>query len=80
MASENRDPTGDTGTGAVIGTRRLRTARYLVVDVAAAETEIKVEAAVGKGEMVQTPLPPPHQDGQKTRDGRQNRREGVRSS
>ena len=41
MASESRDPTGDTGTGAGItdiGTQRLRTARYLVADVAEAET------------------------------------------
>ena len=43
MALESRYPTGDTGTGADfmdIGTRRLRTARYLVADVAEVETEI----------------------------------------
>ena len=41
MASESRDPTGDTGTGADfmdIGTRRLRTAGYSVADVAEEET------------------------------------------
>ena len=62
MASESRDPTGDTGTGAEItdiGTQRLRTARDLVADVAEAETEIMAEAAVGEGETVQTPPPPP---------------------
>ena len=75
MASENRHPAGDTGTGEVIGTRILRTAQDLVVDVAAAETEIT--AAVGEGEMVQTTTPY-HQDGQKTRGGGQNGRKGVR--
>ena len=65
MASDNRHPTGDTGTGAVIGNRRIRTAQDLVADVAdvedvaAEETEITAEAAVGEGEMVQTPPPPP---------------------
>ena len=44
-----------------------------------AETEITAEAAVGEGEMVQTPTPP-HQYGQKTRDGGQNGREGGRSA
>ena len=61
MASESRDPTGNTGTGAYftdIGTQILRTAQYLVADVAEAETEITVEAAVRKGAMVQTPTPP----------------------
>ena len=41
MALESKDPTGDTRTGADItdiGNRRLRTARYLVADVAEAET------------------------------------------
>ena len=55
MASENRHPTGDTGTGAVIGTRRTITTQDLVADVAdvvAAETEITAEAAVGEGAMV----------------------------
>ena len=78
MASESSDPTGDTGTGADttdIGTWRLRTARDLVV---AAETEITAEAAVGEREIVQTPAPL-HQDGQKTRGGGQNGREGGRS-
>ena len=78
MASENRHPTGDTGTGAFIGTRRIITAQYLVadvVDMAVAETEIT--AAVGEGEMVQTTTPY-HQDGQKTRGGGQNGRKGVR--
>ena len=49
MASDIRDPTGGTGTGADftdIRTRRLRTAQYLVADVAAAETEITAEAAI----------------------------------
>ena len=62
MAPESRDPTGDTGTWADItdiGTWRLRTEQYLVADVAEAETEITAEVAVGKGEMVQTPSPPP---------------------
>ena len=59
MVLENRHPTGDTGTGAVIRTRRLRMARDLVADVAAVETEITADVAVGKGAMVQTPTPPP---------------------
>ena len=67
MASENRDPTGDTGTETDItdiGTQRLRAARDLVADVAdvadvaATETEITAEEAVGGGAMVQTPNPP----------------------
>ena len=58
MASENRHPTGYTGIWEVIGTRILRTAQDLVADVAAAETEITAEAAVGEGAMVQTPTPP----------------------
>ena len=61
MESENRYPTGDTVPGADItdiGTWRIRTARDLVADVAEAETEITAEAAVGEGEMVQTPTPP----------------------
>ena len=62
MASENRHPTGDTGTGAVIGTRRIRTAQDLVTDVAAAETEIMAEESVGEGAMVQTPTPPTKTD------------------
>ena len=52
--------TGETGTGEVIGTQRLRTAQYLVAyvaDVAAADTEITAEATVGEGEMVQTTTP-----------------------
>ena len=75
MASESRDPTEDTGTGADItdiGTWRLRTAQYLVAAVVEAETEITVEAAVRKGAMVKTPTPSPHQYGQKTRGGGQN--------
>ena len=51
-ASENSYPTRDTGTGVDItdiGTQRLRTARYLVADVAEAETKITVEAVVGEG-------------------------------
>ena len=62
MASENKDPTGDTGTGADItdiGSRRIRTERDLVVDLAEAEMEITAEAAVNEGAMVQTPTPPP---------------------
>ena len=65
MELESRDPTGDTGTGADItdiGTQRLRMARYLVADVAEAETEITAEAAVYEGEMVQTPTPPTKKD------------------
>ena len=82
MASESRDPTGDTGTGADItdiGTRRLRTAQDLVADVVEAETLITAEAEVREGAMVQTPTPP-HQDGQKTRGSRQNGHEGGRSA
>ena len=81
MASESRYPTGDTGTGADftdIGTWRLRTAQDLVVAVVEADTEITAEAAVREGSMVQTPTPPPHQDGQKTRGGGQNGRKGGR--
>ena len=62
MASEIRDPTVDTVAGADfmdIRTLRLRTARYLVADVAEAKTEITVEATVCKGAMVQTTPPPP---------------------
>ena len=77
MASEHRHPTGEPRTGAVIGTRRTRTAQDLVADVAAAETEKMAEAAVGEGAMVQTSTPL-HQDGQKTRGGGQNRCEGGR--
>ena len=49
MASERKDPTGDTGTGADftdIRTWRLRTARDSMVDVTEAETEITAEAEV----------------------------------
>ena len=62
MASESRDPTGDTEAGADItdiGTQRLRTAQDLVAAVVEAETEIMEEAAVLEGAMVQTPTPPP---------------------
>ena len=65
MASESRDPTGDTGTGADftnIGTRILRMAQDSVADVAEAETEITVEAGVREGAMVQTPTPPTKTD------------------
>ena len=79
MASENRHPTGDTGTGAVIRNRRLKTAQYLVADVAAAETEITTEAAVGEEGMVQTPTQT-HQDRHKTWGGGQNGRKGGRSA
>ena len=75
MASEHRHPTGEPGTGAVIGTWRPRTAQDLVTDVAEAETDKTAEAAVGEGAMVQT-LPPPHQDGHTTLGGGQNGREG----
>ena len=81
MASENMHPTGDTGTGAVIGTRRLRTAQDLVADVAdvaATDTKIMTEAALREGEMVQKPTPP-HQYGQKTRGVGQNGHGGGRS-
>ena len=62
---EHRHPTGDTGTGAVIGTRSTRTAQDLVVGVAnvsAAETDKTAEATVGEGAMVQTPNPPTKTD------------------
>ena len=49
-----------------------------MADVAAAETVITAEVAVGEGAMVQTP-PPPNQDGQKTQGGGQNGRKGGRS-
>ena len=65
MASESRDPTGDTGTGAEFtdtGSWRLRTAQDLVVYVVEAETEITAEAAVREWEMVQTPTPPTKTD------------------
>ena len=62
MASEKRDPTGATGTRAVIGTRRLIKAQDLVADVAATETVITAEAAVGEGAIVQTPTPPTKTD------------------
>ena len=61
MVLESRHPTGDTGTGAVIGNMIIRTAQYLVADVsdvAATETYKTSEAAVGEGAMVQTPTPP----------------------
>ena len=60
MWRQRRDTIGDIGTGADftdIGTRRLRTARDSVAAVVEAETEIMEEAAVRKGEMVQTPTP-----------------------
>ena len=79
MLSEKRHLTGDTGTGVVIRTWRLRTAQYLVADLAAAETEITVEAEVREGAVVQTPTPP-HQYEQKTWGGGQNEREGGRSA
>ena len=47
MVSENRHPTGDTGTGAVIRTWKNITMQDLVTDVVASETEITAEAAVG---------------------------------
>ena len=80
MASEHRHPTGEPGTGAVIGTQRPRTEQDLVADLAdvvAAETGKMAEVEVGVGGMVQ-PQTPPHQDGQKYRGGGQNGREGVR--
>ena len=80
MASEIRDPTGDTGTGGYItdiGTRRHRTARDSVTYMVEVETGTTAEAAVREGAMFQTPTPP-HQDGQKTWGGRQTGREGGR--
>ena len=62
MSSENRHPTGDTGTGAVIRNWRIRAAQDLVAEVAAAETDITAEAEVGEGTMVQTPTPPTKTD------------------
>ena len=61
MASEIRDPTGDTGTGADITdirTRRHRTARVSTADVVEAEAGITAEAAVREGAIFQTPPPP----------------------
>ena len=61
MASEIKDPTGDTGKGAdipAIRNRRYRTARYLVTDRLEVETETTSEAAVCEGAIVQTPTPP----------------------
>ena len=60
MASEIRDPTGDTGTGVDImdiGTRRHRTAQDLVADMVEAETVITAEAALREEAMFQTPTP-----------------------
>ena len=80
MESEYRHPTGDTGTGAVIGTWRTRTAQDFLAGVAAAETFKTAEAEVGVGEMVQPQPPPPHHpDGQKNWGGGQNGQEGGRS-
>ena len=68
-AVEIRDPTRDTGTGAVVTAKEIRresitgTALYLVADVVEVETGTTTEVAVREGGMVQTP-PPPHQDGQ----------------
>ena len=62
MASEIRDPTGDTETGSDItdiGTRSHRTAQDLLADVVEADTGITAEAAAREGAMVQTPTPPP---------------------
>ena len=62
MASEIRDPTGDTGSGTditTIGIRRHRTAQYLVADVVEVETVTMAEAAVREGTIVKTPTPPP---------------------
>ena len=78
MALDNRHPTGDTGIGAVIVTRRIRTVQYLVADLAAAETYITAEWTVDEKAMVQKTTPP-HQDRQKTRSGGQNGREGGRT-
>ena len=55
----------DTGTGAVIGTRRIRTAHDLVADVAdmaAAETDITAEWTVDEKAMVQKTTPPTKTD------------------
>ena len=60
MASEIRDPTGDTGTRADItdiGTCRHRTAQDLVADVVEAETGATGKAEVREGTMVQTTTP-----------------------
>ena len=54
----------DRGGFTDIGSRRLRTARDSVADMAEAKTEMTAEAAVCKGAMVQTPTSP-HQDRQK---------------
>ena len=84
------DPTGDTRKGSgetVTETRRERTTRTARDSVAdevvtmVGEIEIKAEAEVREGGMATKPPPPPtHQDGQKTRDGSQNCREGGRSA
>ena len=52
MALKHRYPTGESGIGAFIRTRRIRTSQDLVAyvaDVAAAETGTMVEAEVGVG-------------------------------
>ena len=60
---------GDPGTGTVPDLAAD------VVDVAAAETVQTAEAEVGVGEMVQ-PRTPPHQDGQKNRNGQNGQDRG----
>ena len=64
IATEIRDPKGDTGTGAeikAIGTWRhsiTGTARYLVADVVEVETGTTAEAAVREEAMVKHQPPP----------------------
>ena len=82
MASEIRDPTGDTETGAditTIGIRRHRTAQYLVADVVEVDTGNNGGGSGARGEH-RSNTTPPHKDGQKTRGGGQNGREGGRSA
>ena len=82
-AAEIRDPMGDTRKGAEITAKETcrrsitGTAQYSVVDVMEVEMGTTVEEVVRKGVMVQTETPPPHhQDGQKTRGGRQTNCKG----
>ena len=63
MAEEIGDPTGDTGTGEEITAKETwrysitGTARYLVAGVVEVEKGTTAEAAVRKGDMVQTTTP-----------------------
>ena len=83
-ATDIRDPTGDTGTGAGATVKETRrnsttgTAQDLVADVMEVETGTTVEAAVRGEAMVQTPTPPPRRQPENS-GGRHTGREGGRS-